>query len=152
MNNYDNTNEQIEKLKAEVQLLKSIIAEEKDTSGENLEQYLSEQEREKLKNMNILSNKITENSSFVKDIMNKPVMEIVHNWSAAHQDILHDAADLFTQSNIIENMKNENKWWKPLGSFLKKFIHILTNEERMFYVGLTVLFIGLIFVFINISN
>lgn len=146
-----NTEEQIKKLQAEVLLLKNIIAEG-DTSGEDLEMYLSDKERTLLKKMNTMSNKITQQSAFVKDILNKPVMEIIHNWSAAHQDILHDTSDLFTQTNIVENMKNNNKWWQPLGIFLKKFIYILTHEERMFYVGLTVLFIGLIFVFINITN
>jgi hypothetical protein len=146
------TEEQVKKLQAEVQLLKSMIAEERDTSGEDLEMYLSDKERVIMKKMNTMSNKITEQSVFVKDILNKPVMEIVHNWSATHQDILHDTADLFTQTNVIENMKNNNKWWQPLGTFLKQFIHILTSGERMFYVGLTVLFVGLIFVFINITS
>ena len=147
-----NTDEQIRKLQAEVQLLKSMIAESKNEDNEDLEMYLGDKERAVLKKMNTMSNKITAQSEFVKDIMNKPVMEIVHNWSAAHQDILHDTADLFTRSNVIEKMQNNNKWWQPLGSFLKQFINIITNEERMFYVGLTVLFIGLIFVFINITS
>ena len=148
-----NTEEHIRKLQAEVQLLKSMISEEKASgSDEDLEMYLSDKERTLLKKMDTMSNKITAQSEFVKDIMNKPVMEIVHNWSAAHQDILRDTADLFTKSNVVENMKTNNKWWQPLGSFLKRFMNIITNEERMFYVGLTVLFIGLIFVFINITS
>ena len=151
-NTTTDTEEQVKKLQAEIQLLKSMISEERDTNDEDLELYLSDKERATMKKLNTISNKITEQSAFVKDILNKPVMEIIHNWSAAHQDILHDTTDLFTQTNVIEKIKNNNKWWQPLGTFLKQFINILTSGERMFYVGLTVLFIGLIFVFINITN
>ena len=143
------SNEQIKKLQAEVQLLKDMLGEEKD---ENLEQYLSDRERGLLKKMNTMSNKITEQSAFVKDIMNKPVMEIVNNWSATHQDILRDTADLFTKSNVMENIQKEDKWWVPIGQFLKEFIKIITDGERMFYVGLTIVFIGLIFVFVNVTG
>jgi hypothetical protein len=143
------SDEQIKKLQAEVQLLKNMFSEQKD---ENLEQYLSDRERGLLKKMNTMSNKITEQSGFVKDIMNKPVMEIVNRWSATHQDILRDTADLFTKSNVIENIQKNDKWWIPIGRFLKEFIKILSNDERMFYVGLTIVFIGLIFVFINVTN
>ena len=143
------SDEQIKKLQAEVELLKEMLSDEKN---ENLEQYLSDRERGLLKKMNKMSNKITEQSAFVKDIMNKPVMEIVNNWSATHQDILRDTADLFTKSNVIENIQKEDKWWIPIGQFLKEFIKIITNGERMFYVGLTIVFIGLIFVFVNVTG
>ena len=141
--------EQMMKLQAEVQLLKDMLSEQTD---ENLEEYLSDRERNLLKKMNTMSNKITEQSAFVKDIMNKPVMEIVNNWSATHQDILKDTADLFTKSNVIENIQKNDKWWVPIGEFLREFIKILTDGERMFYVGLTIIFVGLIFVFVNITN
>ena len=141
--------EQIQQLQAEVQLLKDMLSEQTD---DELEQYLSDRERGLLKKMNTMSNKITEQSEFVKDIMNKPVMEIVHNWSAVHQDILKDTADLFTKSNVIENVQSNDKWWIPIGSFLREFIKIITGGERMFYVGLTIVFIGLIFVFVNVTN
>ena len=145
------TEEQIEKLQAEVQILKKIVAETQELD-EEAEEYLSDREKKLLTQMNSMSNKITEQSAFVKDIMNKPVMEIVHNWSATHQDILHDTADLVTKSNLIENIKNNDKWWVPIGDFFKQFINIITSGERMFYVGMTVLFIGLIFVFVNITE
>jgi hypothetical protein len=141
--------EQIKKLQAEVQLLKDMLSEQTD---EDLEQYLSDREKGLLTKMNTMSNKITEQSAFVKDIMNKPVMEIVHKWSSAHQNILRDTADLFTKSNVMENIQKEDKWWIPIGSFLREFIKIITGGERMFYVGLTIVFIGLIFVFINVTN
>ena len=143
------SDEQIKKLQAEVELLKDMLSDEKD---ENLEQYLSDRERGLLKKMNTMSNKITEQSTFVKDIMNKPVMEIVNNWSATHQDILRDTADLFTKSNVIENVQKEDKWWIPIGQFFKEFVKIITSGERMFYVGLTIVFIGLIFVFVNVTG
>jgi superfamily II RNA helicase len=143
------SDEQIKKLQAEVELLKDMLSDEKD---ENLEQYLSDRERGLLKKMNNMSNKITEQSTFVKDIMNKPVMEIVNNWSATHQDILRDTADLFTKSNVIENVQKEDKWWIPIGQFFKEFVKIITSGERMFYVGLTIVFIGLIFVFVNVTG
>ena len=145
------TEEQIEKLQAEVQILKKLVAETQELD-EEAEEYLSDREKKLLTQMNSMSNKITEQSAFVKDIMNKPVMEIVHNWSATHQDILHDTADLVTKSNLIEEIKTNDKWWVPIGDFLKQFINIITSGERMFYVGMTVLFIGLIFVFVNITE
>ena len=58
--------EQIKKLQAEVQLLKDMLSEQND---EDLEQYLSDRERGLLKKMNTMSNKITEQSAFVKYIM-----------------------------------------------------------------------------------
>jgi hypothetical protein len=143
------SDEQIKKLQAEVQLLKDMLSEQPD---EDLEQYLSNRERGLLKKMNSMSNKITEQSTFVKDIMNKPVMEIVNNWSATHQDILRDTTDLFTKSNVMENIQKNDKWWIPIGEFSKEFLKILTGGERMFYVGLTIVFIGLIFVFVNVTG
>ena len=144
------TEEQIKILQAEVRLLKDMLAEQ--GNNEDLEQYLSTRERSLLNKMNTMSNKITQQSEFVKDIMNKPVMDIVHNWAGTHQEILQDTTDLFTKSNIMENVQNADKWWIPIGTFLKEFLNILTQGERMFYVGLTILFIGLIFVFVNVTS
>ena len=141
--------EKIDKLQAEVQLLKEMLSNQNDG---DLEQYLSEREKNLLTKMNTMSNKITEQSAFVKDILNKPVMEIINNWSATHQDILKDAADLFTKSNVMDNIQKNDKWWVPISDFLREFIKILTDGERMFYVGLTIVFIGIIFVFVNVTE
>ena len=141
--------EKIDKLQAEVQLLKEMLSNQNDG---DLEQYLSEREKNLLTKMNTMSNKITEQSVFVKDILNKPVMEIINNWSATHQDILKDAADLFTKSNVMDNIQKNDKWWVPISDFLREFIKILTDGERMFYVGLTIVFIGIIFVFVNVTE
>ena len=141
--------EKIDKLQAEVQLLKEMLSNQNDG---DLEQYLSEREKNLLTKMNTMSNKITEQSAFVKDILNKPVMEIINNWSATHQDILKDATDLFTKSNVMDNIQKNDKWWVPISDFLREFIKILTDGERMFYVGLTIVFIGIIFVFVNVTE
>ena len=55
-----------------------------------LEEYLSARELKLLKKLNTASNTITEQSAFVKDILNKPIIDIIHNWSETHQDILKD--------------------------------------------------------------
>jgi hypothetical protein len=141
--------DKIDKLQAEVQLLKEMLSEQND---EDLEQYLSDREKNLLTKMNTMSNKITEQSAFVKDILNKPVMDIITNWSATHQDILKDTADLFTKSNVMDNIQKNDKWWVPISEFLREFIKILTDGERMFYVGLTIVFIGIIFVFVNVTD
>ena len=140
---------QINKMKAENDLLRSLLANNKDA---NLENYLSDKEKTTLNNLNTLSNKLTEQSAFVKDVLNQPVRNIIHNWSATHQDILYDTIDLFSNSNIVDNVKNTNKWWGPIGKILKDLLYIFTGGERMFYMGMTVLFIGLIFVFVNITH
>ena len=119
---------------------------------EDLDRYLSEREVNLLNKLNTTSNKITEQSAFVKDILNKPIIDIVHNWSETHQDVLKDTADLFTKSNVMQNIQTNDKWWVPIREFLGEFIKIVTKGERMFYVGLTVIFIGLIFVFVNVTE
>jgi hypothetical protein len=141
--------ESIEKMKAENALLREMISQ---SSEEDVTKYLSDKEKETLKTMNTLSNKLTEQSVFVKDILNQPVMEVIHNWSAIHQDILRDTTDLLNNSNIMDDIQTSEHWWTPIFNFLKEFVNIVTAEERMFYVGLTIVFIGLIFVFINITN
>jgi hypothetical protein len=141
--------ELIEKMKAENALLREMISQ---SSEEDVTKYLSDKEKETLKTMNTLSNKLTEQSVFVKDILNQPVMEVIHNWSAIHQDILRDTTDLLNNSNIMDDIQTSEHWWTPIFNFLKEFVNIVTEEERMFYVGLTIVFIGLIFVFINITN
>ena len=52
----------------------------------------------------------------------------------------------------MDNIQKNDKWWVPISEFLREFIKILTDGERMFYVGLTIVFIGIIFVFVNVTD
>jgi len=148
--NYDNeSKEKIQEMIRQNNLLKSMLAENTDI---DLKNYLSNNEKETLNKLNDVSNKLTEQSGFIKDIMNQPLQQIIHNWSSVHQDILNDTVDLFKKSNIIEEIKNNKQWWNPIIGFFKRFINIISMDKRMFYVGITIIFVGLIFVFINVTS
>ena len=150
---YDNFQKQdyikkINELKIQTKMLKGMLEKQPD---ENLEQYLSDKEKETLQTLNKISNTLNTQDASLKDIMNQPIGQIIKNWSTVHQEILKDIVGYVQNSNIQSKVTQKN-WWTPITTFIYDIIRLCIINNRMFYLGLTVVFIGLIFVFVNISE
>ena len=139
----------IQNLEKQLSVLKSILSDVKDPK---IMEYLSEQEKKTLESLNKVSNTLNNQTAFIKDILNKPIHEILQNWSLSQQHILHDLIKVFENKNIIEEIQNDSHWWNPIFKTCKQIYDIFSKDDRMIYMGMTIVFIALILVFVNITE
>ena len=116
LNNNTKNSENKEKLEKEKLLLEEIQklkleAESKEVKENNseldYEKYLSDKEKYTLLKLNKLSNDLNKKDTFLKDVMNQPLKDIIKNWSNTHQDILRDVTNYI--QNLILNKKFPRK-------------------------------------------
>lgn len=149
LSNQDINLSKIENLENQIKLLKNMLL---NVQNPELLEYLSDNEKITLNYLNNMSNTLSDQDKFIKDIMNKPLKEIIENWSLTHQDILKDFMDTFQNRDIFKDISSTTEWWNPIFKVLKDIHSILFKDDRMIYVGVTIVFIAFILVFINITS
>ena len=76
---------------------------------------------------------------------------ILKNFSIKMIDIINDFVTLFNMRCTIDCPNNESKFGKYI-FYIKEIAKILTKDERLFFVGLLFLVIGILMNFVNLSN
>lgn len=113
---------------------------------DNLDDYLTDKEKQKLSELNKLSNSIDINE---KKIIDLTLKELLINWSNNMQAILLDVSRKIDINSIIKKSDN-------LYHFITLFItiiwDIISTDNRLIYFGMTIIFISFVVYFINISN
>jgi hypothetical protein len=113
---------------------------------ENIDDYLTDKEKLKIKELNNLSNSIDMSE---KKLLDLTLRELLINWSNNMQSILIDISRKIDINLIIKKSDN-------LYHFLNLFISIIWEiiyvDNRLIYVGITILFISFVIYFINISS
>ena len=114
---------------------------------------LSEEEKIKLDNLNERSNKLNK----IKDsIFDKTLRELIQLWSKYNIEVLDDMIIFFSKTdsyhkyfNDIDDTKNI---YNGIKLIINDFLKILIKEERLIYIGFTVILISIIMYFIGISS
>jgi hypothetical protein len=83
------------------------------------------------------------------DFMSLSLTQILSNWSNAMQNIMLDISRSVSVSQYIRDSKNAYEFIVQLVSGLWQIISI---DDRLTYVGMTLIFIAMVVYFINITN
>jgi len=113
----------------------------------NYEEYLSESEKRSLQKMNTKSNALHQ----LKDtnFLNLSLNEIIGNWSRIHLEMLHEIMGLLRYMEESDS----NNILEFLRLFTQKTLIILTHKnERLIYVGISLILLSGCFYFISITK
>jgi len=113
---------------------------------DNLDDYLTNKEKQKLKELNELSNSIDIND---KKILDLTLGELLINWSNNMQAILLDISKKIDINSII---KKSDNLYHFINIFITIIWDIISTDNRLIYFGIFIIFISFVIYFINISN
>ena len=87
----------------------------------------------------------------VKDKLIEKIDYILKNFSIKIIDIINELVTLFNRRCAVDCPDNESKFGIYIFYF-KEIAKILSKDERLFFVGLLVLLIGILLNFVDLSN
>ena len=76
---------------------------------------------------------------------------IIKNFSQKMIDIINDLVQLFNQRCQVD-CPDDNSTFSKYIFYFREIMHILSKEERMFFVGILITFIGILLNFVDLSN
>jgi hypothetical protein len=119
-----------------------------DTASElSVDKHLTNDEKNLLNNLNQTANTLKEKKK--NDLFDKSLNSMLNEWSKIMSDIFHDLSTLIYVNKYIKISNNLYEFTSYIG---KDIWHILTKEERLIYVGFTLVFISFFVYFINVSS
>jgi hypothetical protein len=113
---------------------------------DNLDDYLTNKEKQKLTQLNKLSNSIDISE---KKILDLTLNELLINWSNNMQAILLDISRKMDINFII---KKSDNLYHFINIFITIIWDIISTDNRLIYFGMTIIFMSFVIYFINISN
>lgn len=113
---------------------------------DKLDDYLTDKEKQKIEDLNKLSNSIDINE---KKLLDLSLRELLINWSNNMQSIL---LDISRKMDINAIIKKSDNLYHFLNLFIGIIWEIISDENRLIYFGITIIFISFGIYFINISN
>ena len=149
----------------------SEIESKIESENESIDQfYLSKKEKDIIQGLNTKANQSIEDSRFE----NQTIQNTFIKWSQVMSDTFKDIVDLMSNDNqenpwfvttkkqkkekfkinsVDKNNnvkeKDDNNWWKFYVDKINSFIKVITKEERLIYIGITLLIFSIIFNFIS---
>jgi hypothetical protein len=119
-----------------------------DTTSEmSLDKHLTSEEKTLLNNLNETSNILKDKKE--TDFFDKSLNSMLNEWSKIMSDIFYDFSTLIYINKYIKVSDNLYEFSTRIG---KDIWFILTKENRLIYVGVTLIFISFILYFINVSS
>lgn len=119
-----------------------------DTASElSVDKHLTNDEKNLLNNLNQTANTLKEKKK--NNLFDKSLNSMLNEWSKIMSDIFHDLSTLIYINKYIKISNNLFEFTSYIG---KDIWYILTKEERLIYVGFTLIFISFVVYFINVSS
>lgn len=119
-----------------------------DTSSNlTLDKHLTNDEKKLLDNLNQTANQLKEKKNI--NLFDKSLNSMLNEWSSIMSDIFHDLSTLIYINKYIKTSDNLYEFVSHIG---KDIWYILTKDNRLIYVGFTLIFISFILYFINVSS
>ena len=113
----------------------------------NFDSYLTEHEKKMLKKLNQTSNFL--NNEKKKDLFDISLNSILKEWSSIMADIFHELSTMIYVNKYIKVSDNIYEFATYISRDIWK---IFTKENRLIYVGATLIFISFVIYFIHISD
>ena len=117
-------------------------------------EFLSDNELETLNKLSNVSNNLRTKDIKEKKLENMTLSEVYQNWSKTHIDILKDLSK-FTGSKYKDyfvDIDQTEKWWKGIVLMFKDLFTVFTKDQRIIYVGMSIIFISIALFFISSSR
>jgi len=135
-------------------IMKSEAADIKDkytleTSSPKADNYLTETEKLLIKNASKIANNLSASTSMSSDFMSLSLTQILSNWSNAMQNIMLDISRNVYVSQYIRESDNAYEF---IVQFITKLWQIVSTDDRLIYLGMTLIFIAMVVYFVNITN
>ena len=111
------------------------------------EDYLTEREQKIIEKTNELAYKA--NNPRVIDFFHLSLSDLLKNWSNNMQAIMIDLTETLYVNEYIQKTDNIYQF---IVVFATKLWYIFTKEFRIIYFGITLIFIGILIYFVNISG
>ena len=115
----------------------------------NYEDYLSSKEKDTLKKANKLSNNLSKEFIKNNNLFNKTINEILQQWSEVHQNIINELLNLY---NNMDDYSNYNFWWEYISKYFQETLNIFIKDDRIIYVGISIVLLCFTLYFIDISD
>lgn len=112
-----------------------------------IDKHLTNDEKNLLNNLNQTANTLKEKKK--TDFFDKSINGMLTEWSKIMSDIFHDFSTLIYINKYIKISNNLYEFTTYIG---KDMWYILTKENRLIYVGFTLIFISFIIYFMNVSS
>ena len=116
-------------------------------SNLSIDKHLTNDEKKLLNNLNQTANTLKDKMK--TDLFDKSLNNMLNEWSKIMSDIFHDFSTLIYLNKYIKISNNLYEFTTYIG---KDIWYILTKENRLIYVGFTMIFISFILYFINVSS
>lgn len=113
------------------------------------QEYLSERERNIIREANELANRSQNLLEEKTDLMHLSLNQLLRNWSNNMQAILIDLTDTL---RINEDINNTRNIYEFMVVFIHKLWNIFTKEYRIIYFGMTLIFISIVIYFVYASS
>lgn len=117
--------------------------------------YLSPEELERIKELNILSNKLQKENNERKDLLGMSLTDLFNKWSGAILSILQELVFMFNSdkySGYFKKIENTQLVGNGIIQIIRDIISTFMKEDRMIYVGFTFIIISIFIYFIKISE
>jgi hypothetical protein len=117
------------------------------SSNLEVDKYLTNDEKRLLSKLNKTANKLSKQKN-VK-LFDKSLNSMLNEWSKTMANIFHDFSNVIYINKYI---KISNNLYEFIVNISRDIWEILTNGERIIYVGFTFIFISLVVYFINVAD
>lgn len=135
-------------------IMKSEVAEINDkytleTSAPRADDYLTETEKLLIKNASKKANNISASASTSSDFMSLSLTQILSNWSNSMQNIM---LDISRNVSVNQYIRESDNAYEFIVQFITKLWQIMSVDDRLIYLGMTLIFIAVVIYFVNITN
>lgn len=119
----------------------------------NYKQILSKQEKQILKELNSFSEETNKKENYNKKFYNLSLKKIFENFLDTWKQIIEDLVEIFKKKKKYKkDIYSQRYWWDNIQNILFQIFYIITQQDRLIYVGIMLIIISFLIYFIVISS
>ena len=129
-----------------------------DISQLDITRFLSIDEQQLLKKLNLGSNKLTKTLLKNTDLFNISLKVLFQNWSTKMKDIILDVTLFISKigkgeySHYFNDIDNTNSWISGIWGVFKDLVYIFIKDQRHIYFGVSIIIFGFLLFIFQISS
>ena len=117
-------------------------------------QHLTDDEIETLNKLSNVSNNLKKTQDQNKKLENMTIKDIYENWSESHIQIIKELSKFSGKEykKYFTDIDKTEEWWKGITLVAKDIFKIMTFDNRIIYVGITIILVAIMVFFISSSR
>ena len=117
-------------------------------------QHLTDDELETLNKLSNVSNNLKKTQDQNKKLENMTIKDIYENWSESHIQIIKELSKFSGKEykKYFTDIDKTEEWWKGITLVAKDIFKIMTFDNRIIYVGITIILVAIMVFFISSSR